>query len=201
VWRVGNGDHIKIWGDKWTFSTSSHRIHSPVKDLGLDARVSVLIDQGSGCWFFTLIHSIFELVEADAVCAMSLSPFRGPDKLVWSGSKFGLLFSVKSAYHLELQRKAMMTGESSTLMENQGLWRTLWALKLPGVTKNFVWKVYQNLLPTKTKLFHKNIVHDPFCPLCFSEVETSSHILWHCSSSLAGWQEFSCRAQKLSHRS
>ncbi len=43
VWRVENGEHIKIWGDKLIFSTSSHLLHSLVKELESDAKVSALI--------------------------------------------------------------------------------------------------------------------------------------------------------------
>ena len=30
VWRVGNGESIKIWGDRWIMSPTSYAIQSPI---------------------------------------------------------------------------------------------------------------------------------------------------------------------------
>jgi hypothetical protein len=102
--RVGNGENVRIWGEKWLLSTSSNLVRSPVRKLDLDAKVSALINQAIGWWNFNLIHAIFEPAEADNVCAMGLSPLKHPNKLVWNGSKNGL-FSVKSDYHQEISRR------------------------------------------------------------------------------------------------
>jgi hypothetical protein len=118
--------------------------------------------------------------------------------LEWHEEWVFFFFLVKKAYHLELKRRAKFIGESSSIMEDREMWRKLWALKLPRVTKNFLWKICHNLLPTKERLFHKNIVPDPLCPFCLSETETSFYILWYCPSSLAVWQECSRRVHKLS---
>jgi len=40
------------------------------------------------------------------------SPMNQEDKLVWQGSKNGC-FSVRSAYHLEMDRRVQDTGEAS----------------------------------------------------------------------------------------
>lgn len=198
VWRVGNRDHIRIWGDKWTFSTSSHRIHSPVKDLGPDARVSPLIDQGSGWWNFTLIHPIFEPAEADAICAMSLSPLRGPDKLVLEWFKIWVFIFSQECLSFRTTAEGYDDGGKLSYHGEPGAVEDPMGIEIFRGDQELCMEVCQNLLSTKTKLFHKNIVHDPFFPLCFYEVETSSHILRHCPSSLAVWQKCSHRAQKLS---
>jgi hypothetical protein len=44
VWWVGNGEHIRIWVDKWLSPSSSNRIRSHVRVLELVAIVSALID-------------------------------------------------------------------------------------------------------------------------------------------------------------
>jgi len=67
------------------------------------------------------------------------------------------------------------------------VWKTIWKLKVPAITKNFLWKICNNLLPTKENLFKKNIVQDPLCPFCRVDIETIGHILWSCPSSMAVW--------------
>jgi hypothetical protein len=44
VWRVGNGESIKIWEDKWLPSPVSYLVQSPIRLLPSDACVSSLID-------------------------------------------------------------------------------------------------------------------------------------------------------------
>jgi len=90
-----------------------------------------------------------------------------------------------------------MIGECSTFRDDQGLWKTLWALKILAVLKLFVWKLCHNLLPTKAKLFSKKIIQDLVCLLCLDVVETSCHILWNCPSMVV-WQDCSRCVQKLS---
>lgn len=121
VWRVGNGEKINIWGDKWLLTP---QLQSPVNVLPTDARVLAFIDSDTGWWNFPSIRPIFTLAEADSICNMVLSPLRHPDRLVWTGSKNGL-FSVKSAYHMEKQRREHEIGESSKASDLYVFWKAV----------------------------------------------------------------------------
>ena len=59
VWRVGNGESIKICGDRWLPQASNSRVISPVTGLALEARVCDIIDQGSFTWKASLIDQMF----------------------------------------------------------------------------------------------------------------------------------------------
>jgi hypothetical protein len=48
VWRVGNGEQIQIWDDKWLHNTTSHQIQSSINELDSTAKVSTLIEPSSG---------------------------------------------------------------------------------------------------------------------------------------------------------
>lgn len=133
----------------------------------------------------------------DNICSIPLSPLRPPDRLVWAATKQGI-FTVRSAYYLEKQRKEQEEWESSNGGINRLFWKSLWAMNVPGVFKNFMWKVSLNLLPTKDNLYRKKIAQDPLCPICLRERETTGHILWGCRSSQAVWQESSRKIQKIS---
>jgi hypothetical protein len=130
------------------------------------------------------------------ICSLPLSPLGHPDQMVWSGNKSGL-FTVKSAYYLEMQHRNQAKGESSTAWQEVGMWKSIWNLNVPPVLKNFLWKVCHNVLPTKVNLFSKKIVQDPLCPCCSREEESLFHILWNCPSSMAFWQECARKIQKM----
>jgi hypothetical protein len=45
IWRVGNGDGIRIWGDRWLPSKSTFMIQSVPNTFAADSKVSALIEQ------------------------------------------------------------------------------------------------------------------------------------------------------------
>jgi hypothetical protein len=71
-------------------------------------------------------------------------------------------------------------------------WRDCWNLKVPNVVKMFLWRTFNNLLPTKVNLKKKVVVQSTSCPICESEEETVEHILWSCltKSWRSVWQIF-----------
>jgi hypothetical protein len=195
VW--GMEKRIKIWSDKWLMTPTSYKVQSPVSILNPDARVSELISGDTGWWNTQLIHSIFNKSEAESICSLAISPQQRDDKLIWSGTKNGF-FTVRSVYHMEKARSVKEKGECSKKAIYSEVWKKIWKLKVPGVKKNFLWKVGNNILPTKENLYKKKITQDPLCPICGLFSESVGHILWSCSSSVAVWQECSRRIQKLS---
>jgi hypothetical protein len=82
IWRVGNGESIQIWGDRWIPSKGSHWIQSPVQTLPMDAKVSALLDLDTGWWKIDLVNALFNAEEAKAICGMAVCPQRMKDQLV-----------------------------------------------------------------------------------------------------------------------
>jgi hypothetical protein len=99
-------------GDKWLPPPQSRLIHHPLQGLACDARVCELIDPHTRWWNYDLIQTIFEPWEAGQIYNLVLSPLGHADQVVWQGTKHGL-FSVNSAYHLEMQHRNQSRGESS----------------------------------------------------------------------------------------
>ncbi len=97
-----------------------------------------------------------------------------------------------------MTNRSQERGESSNANELKVFWKRIWKLEVSAVVKNFVWKLGNNLLPTKELLVQKHIGQDPYCPFYLSNTESASHIIWECQSSKGVWQECSRRVQKLS---
>lgn len=176
VWRVGNGESIKIWEDKWLPSPISYIVQSPIRILPPEACVSALIDPITKWWDYSLIQKVFNPEDASRISSLTLSPSGQPDRLVWIGNSNGK-YSVKSAYHLEKERLSRNQGECSMISHHKGVWQQIWQLNMPGVVRNFLWRVCTNSLPHKENLFKRKVLLDSLCLLCGRCPESTVHIL------------------------
>ncbi|KAF5469111.1 hypothetical protein F2P56_013207 [Juglans regia] len=84
-WRVGNGEAIKIWEDKWVPKLPYAKIMSPVRVLSPEAFVSILIDPGTKQWKTSMVEDLFLPEEATLIKQIPISFNNSPDKLIWSG--------------------------------------------------------------------------------------------------------------------
>jgi len=158
MWRVGNGSKIKLWDDKW-ISASLHKLQDPIRILSRDARVVDIINQEANWWDIPLIEQIFSRETVEKICSSPISPRIKEDKLIWVGTNNGI-FSVHSAYHLEVERRDRDNWSTSTLPYAIPIWRRLWKLNLPRFILLFLWRACNNILPTKNNIYKKKIVID-----------------------------------------
>lgn len=56
-----------------------------------------------------------------------------------------------------------------------------------AVFKNFLWKVGNNLLPTRKILNMKKIIDNPICLVCMLDEENTTHVLWVCPAATYVW--------------
>lgn len=186
-WRVGTREHIWIWKDQWLPSSTSFRVISPVNVLDEFATVDQLINQDSMTWKVQLLHEIFCPRDVDLIICIPLSVRRPPDSLIWTGTKRGV-FSVKSAYHLQLSLHNSQEAATSSRSSVHSIWSSIWAVKVPPKVKLFVWKACHDILPTRMKLFEKGISHSYSCLWCAEEPETCDHVLWGCEFAQKVWK-------------
>lgn len=136
-WAVGNGESIRVWGDKWLPSPSTFTVSSPRLFLHEETRVSELISQDSATWRTPIIDAIFQPREADLIKSIPLSLHLLDDKLVWAGTSNGL-FSVHSTYKLAVEEsRPSNTGTSSDSSRNRRFWKLLWSLQVPHKVRHF----------------------------------------------------------------
>lgn len=87
-------------------------------------------------------------------------------------------FKVKSAYNLSMLLKDnVSTATSKSLSTDPAFWKRCWTLGMPIKIKIFLWRVLQNIIPTKANLLIKGILEDASCPLCGSCDEHVGHLL------------------------
>ena len=71
---MGNGESIRIWGDRWILSKGSHRVQTPVRMLPMDAKVSAILDLDMNRWKIDLVNAVFREEEAKEICGMVACP-------------------------------------------------------------------------------------------------------------------------------
>ncbi|XP_012847426.1 PREDICTED: uncharacterized protein LOC105967373 [Erythranthe guttata] len=133
-WRIGNGDKVQIWGDRWLPRGSTFKPFTPRGQWPSDMKVSSLIDSVTGQWDPHILSQIF--VEEDINCILSipLGSSINEDKLMWHYNRNGL-FSVRSAYYIAVQMEKEKDGSNSASSSSStlsGSWKWLWTLKLPS---------------------------------------------------------------------
>jgi hypothetical protein len=195
IWRVGNGDDIKVWGDKWLPNPISYSVQSPCLNQIENMRVSGLIDKNLKHWNKALITSIFLPEEALAITNIPLSPFLSRDWLIWQCTK-NEDFTVRSAYHLGMEKQARQQLRCLGAKKEGEVWKTCWSLRVPNAIKMFLWRACHNLLPTKVNLLKRGICDNSLCPICLSENETVEHIIWECPTANDVWGEATIKLQK-----
>jgi hypothetical protein len=131
-----------------------------------------------------LLKEIFLLRDVEVIKQIPLSSRNPRDKLIWTGTTNGR-FSVKSAYHLLLGEANSSSGSSSS---GGSLDRHLWSSQVQPKIRLFMWRACLDILPTRTKLFDKGILHSFSCQWCETDPETSSHVLWQCAFAQKVWK-------------
>ena len=186
-WRVGNGNSIRIWGDKWLPSTSTHKVASSRLFLHLDTLVGELIDHENVWWKTEALAALFLPYEVDIIQSIPLSPCFLEDKIVWAKTLNGK-FSVRSAYVVATRLSSdPNSGTSSDMGPSRQFWKRLLALPLPHKTRHFAWQACRDILPSKVNLLKCKAVQDSLCDRCRMEVETTGHTFISCSKAREVW--------------
>jgi hypothetical protein len=148
IWRVGDGNSINVWGDRWLPTPTSFSVQSPVNHHPPYARISALIDREVRGWNHTLIQEVFSPEEAVTITGIPLCPAFPRDRIIWNGTSTGM-FSVRSAYHLWMDIQLRLRGEPSNPVSKSSLWKNIWAVKVSNSVKLFLWKACHNLSPPR----------------------------------------------------
>ena len=83
-WRVGNGESIKLWGDKWLPSLTHTSMEGPLAAELQNATVSSLINPATRSWNSSILCRLFSHNEALEIQKIQLSQQSNEDALFWS---------------------------------------------------------------------------------------------------------------------
>uniref|UniRef100_A0A803N5D5 Reverse transcriptase zinc-binding domain-containing protein n=1 Tax=Chenopodium quinoa TaxID=63459 RepID=A0A803N5D5_CHEQI len=96
----------------------------------------------------------------------------------WKGTKNGE-FTVRSAYHFELQRSKSNAGPSN-IVPDVKLWRKIWEASVPPKVKSVTWRAVRGGLPVRAVLSTRGMKIGLGCG---EECETIMHMLAFCPES------------------
>lgn len=100
-----------------------------------------------------------------------------------------VLFSVRSAYHVQWQHKFgnnTRMGCASGTGNNQ-VWKTLWDLDIPAKIKNFGWRVLHGIIPCRAILANRHVGNSESCPVGEVACEDIKHMMFTCPRAKEVW--------------
>jgi hypothetical protein len=127
-------------------------------------------------WNTPLLLSLFDPTSIREILKIKVG-LPHPSTFLWSPSPNGN-FSSKSAFNLISSPRLI----SALSHLNPNSWKKLWKLQLNDRLKLFLWKIFWDILHTKTRL-NSFLSFPPsklFCPLCKSEPDSIPHLLFRC---------------------
>lgn len=153
IWRVGDGNVINIWSDRWIPNKATRRPKTP-RGRTLLSKVSELISPVTGTWDEELIRGVFWPEDVQSILSIPIKP--GFDDMVaWHFDPRGT-FSTKSAYYVledkREQSKVKQVGSSSDPKneEENDFWGRIWKVHCIQKIKQFLWRFAHNNLPLPT---------------------------------------------------
>ncbi|XP_006579251.1 uncharacterized protein [Glycine max] len=190
-WKVGDGEKIRFWKDKWInqqeslaeryprlFIISSQQNHT-IRQMGIHN------DKGWE-WKFSWRKLLFDN-EIDTTINF-LREIKGhniqqqqTDSWEWTGDSSGN-YSTRSAYNLIWEEIAGGQKEDWSM--------ELWKTKIPSKIAVFAWRLCRGRLPTKENLRKRHMqINNMLCPICSGAMEDESHLFLHCIKIQPIWWE------------
>ncbi|GLT30109.1 hypothetical protein SLA2020_049290 [Shorea laevis] len=179
-WRVGSGQHIKLWQDIWVGDKIllDHASNS-VPPYLLNSSVADIIDS-NGNWQLDQIGEFLPAHVLHLIHAVPLSTVGSiEDNIYWHNSTTGE-FTVSSAFKL-IQQQKLHAAQS----EEDWLW--IWKLCCSEKIKTFVWLLKRGRVLTNSVRFDRHLAPTPTCPRCEQSPETPTHLLRDCYYSRMVW--------------
>ena len=150
VWRVGDGESIKIWEHSWLPNLSNSRAISP-RNSSEAEYVKDLFFEGRRVWDPGLVERIFLSWEAETILRIPICEGSMTNKLIWPLTPDGV-YSVQCAYRMLESMARSSHPCSSSMDEVSKVWKGIWKIKTSNKIRHFIWRAAHNSLPTTQNL-------------------------------------------------
>lgn len=177
-WCIWNGESVNIVGKNWTPTVACFKSFTVCNSLEPDTKVSSLMDHDLGKWNMEILRDLFTTNEVDHISSIPISIRASEDERIWNYKRDGEYY-VKLGYHLS-RRLLHHPKVEYSIMQDGEVQKYLWKAPLLERTKNFIWRLLSNMLPTKYNMDKNvlNLIHpSPFVivflslpTICFSIV-------------------------------
>ena len=185
IWRIGNGEKIKVWDHQWLPESGCSKIVSP-RAGSVVVRVSELFYPNSRVWDSGKLATCFLPWEAKKVGGIYVGEDEAEDVLIWPLSS-SRSYSVRSAYRMLMEADNSVLLSSSSPLSVHRIWKKIWKLKVPKKVCHFLWRAMKDSLPTKQNLRLQHIQIDDICEGCNDQSESLLHCLWLCDQARFVW--------------
>jgi hypothetical protein len=145
IWRIGSGEHTRIWRDPWIPRGASLRLIGKKRPCRLK-RIAQLIDRDRMAWKADVLAEYFWPHDVDQIPNIRLPRVPVADFIAWHYEKT-CVFTVKSAYRLAMEELWNSTRNGQSTSRNQGdraIWKNYWRIPIPHKVLVFGWKVIHN---------------------------------------------------------
>lgn len=199
IWRVGDGENLKIWLDPWLPRELPRRPVTP-RGATILTQVAELIDPGTGNWEAELVKEIFWEEDARIILALPVHGAR-ENVLAWHYDKHGR-FSVRSAYKVYHDDIQLSRGQSSSLSVGEntgataGLCGRLWNMRCPNKLKHFLWRLSHNSHALRMNLRRRRMKVDTRCVVCQRFDEDEAHLFFKCKEVKRLWRELNLNEER-----
>jgi hypothetical protein len=98
--------------------------------------------------------------------------------------------------HIIWQRSCKTILGGGNHEKGKEVWKCLWSLDVRKVVKTFMWRSFDNALPTRDNLYKRHVAEDPNYSICGGTAENIIHAIWSCPSARDVWGGGSSPFQK-----
>ncbi|GJS10559.1 RNA-directed DNA polymerase, eukaryota [Tanacetum coccineum] len=172
--KVGNGEHTLFWEDVWYGDTALRHLYPRLFLLESDKNASVASKFRDNSFSTSFRRAPRSGIEEEQFTLLSSKMSSvllssSSDRWYWSLDPSGT-FTVKSAREF-IDDFILPKADSPTR----------WVRYIPIKLNIFAWKVSMDKLPTRLNLSFRGIdIPSILCPVCYSYVESLSHLLFSC---------------------
>ncbi|CAN0905436.1 hypothetical protein LINGRAHAP2_LOCUS23667 [Linum grandiflorum] len=159
-------------------SASSIPIPRPLT-LPIPAKVSDFISQ-DGVWNSELLSTYFCPSSVTTILSIPLSQTWVPDRFVWSPSRTGEYTAASGYQFARMSLVSPHASKSGPAIHDSRLWAKIWSLPIQPKLRFFLWKIVHDILPTANTLLQRGVDIEPWCPVCCTSDDTTSHLFFSC---------------------